>query len=258
MKIHVVKPGETLRKIAKKYRIDAEKLQAVNRHIKDPLNIPPRTKVKIPTAGVPLKAGTSLQTKVSPVKGKASQAEKQEQQEVVTSETDLTGERSESYRSQVNDEESISSYTGAPHSGFAYSYPPRGSFPYPMMPLPSWPQHPHHVQHHHLHYPEHHPVNMMPAPMMYRGSMQFPASGAMPGHMPSPMVFPMGMGAPIVPMQGSSFPGVIPGHMTSYNYHDPVYQASPMQSMYEDPQLWDSSLDSRYREESLWEGDEES
>lgn len=55
MKIHIVKKGETLGKIAKMYHMDVQKLLAVNPHVKDPDHILPRTKVKVPTAGVPLK-----------------------------------------------------------------------------------------------------------------------------------------------------------------------------------------------------------
>ncbi len=59
MKIHIVKRGETLTKIAKKYNIGLEKLEEINSHIKDGDKITAGTKVKVPTAGVPLKAKES-------------------------------------------------------------------------------------------------------------------------------------------------------------------------------------------------------
>ncbi|WP_368784382.1 SafA/ExsA family spore coat assembly protein, partial [Acinetobacter baumannii] len=54
MKIHIVKKGDTLWKIAQKYNIDFETLKNANTHIKNPDKIVPGMKVKIPTSGVPL------------------------------------------------------------------------------------------------------------------------------------------------------------------------------------------------------------
>ena len=62
MKIHIVKRGETLAKIAKKYQISLEQLLEINSHIKDAEKVIAGTKVKVPTAEIRLKAkeGTSV------------------------------------------------------------------------------------------------------------------------------------------------------------------------------------------------------
>lgn len=55
MKIHIVQQGDTLWKLAKKYNVDFEQLKAVNSHLSNPDVIMPGMKIKIPTAGVPVK-----------------------------------------------------------------------------------------------------------------------------------------------------------------------------------------------------------
>ncbi|MBB5323950.1 morphogenetic protein associated with SpoVID [Anoxybacillus tepidamans] len=55
MKIHIVQKGDTLWKIAQKYGIDFEQLKKMNGHLSDPDLIMPGMKIKIPTAGVPVK-----------------------------------------------------------------------------------------------------------------------------------------------------------------------------------------------------------
>ncbi|OIJ16577.1 hypothetical protein BKP37_04900 [Anaerobacillus alkalilacustris] len=55
MKIHIVQQGDTLWKLAKKYNVDFEQLKAVNNHLSNPDVIMPGMKIKIPTAGVPVK-----------------------------------------------------------------------------------------------------------------------------------------------------------------------------------------------------------
>ncbi|WCK53624.1 SafA/ExsA family spore coat assembly protein [Aneurinibacillus sp. Ricciae_BoGa-3] len=56
MKIHIVKKGDTLWKIAKKYGVDFTTLLQANAQIKNPDKIMPGMKVKIPTDGVNIKA----------------------------------------------------------------------------------------------------------------------------------------------------------------------------------------------------------
>ncbi|ANB60328.1 SafA/ExsA family spore coat assembly protein [Anoxybacteroides amylolyticum] len=55
MKIHIVQKGDTLWKIAQKYGVDFEALKKINGHLSDPNYIMPGMKIKIPTAGVPVK-----------------------------------------------------------------------------------------------------------------------------------------------------------------------------------------------------------
>lgn len=55
MKIHIVKQGDTLWKIAQKYNLDFEKLKDFNKHIENPDKIFPGMKVKIPTDSVPIR-----------------------------------------------------------------------------------------------------------------------------------------------------------------------------------------------------------
>lgn len=55
MKIHIVKRGETLARIAKKYQVPLEKLREINQHIKHGEKLTPGMKVKVPTAQIRLK-----------------------------------------------------------------------------------------------------------------------------------------------------------------------------------------------------------
>ncbi|WP_051330752.1 SafA/ExsA family spore coat assembly protein [Aneurinibacillus terranovensis] len=55
MKIHIVKRGDTLWKIAKRYGVDFKTLLEANTHIKNPDKIMPGMKVKVPTEGVNIK-----------------------------------------------------------------------------------------------------------------------------------------------------------------------------------------------------------
>ncbi|HJV44291.1 MAG TPA: LysM peptidoglycan-binding domain-containing protein [Bacillota bacterium] len=55
MKIHIVKRGETLAKIAKKYNISLDKLKEINSHLKEEDKVIAGSKVKIPTSTIPLK-----------------------------------------------------------------------------------------------------------------------------------------------------------------------------------------------------------
>ncbi|KPD01630.1 SpoIVD-associated factor A [Geobacillus sp. BCO2] len=58
MKIHIVQKGDTLWKIAQKYGVDFEQLKKINGHLSDPNMIMPGMKIKVPTAGVPVKKET--------------------------------------------------------------------------------------------------------------------------------------------------------------------------------------------------------
>jgi morphogenetic protein associated with SpoVID len=55
VKIHIVQKGDTLWKIAQKYGVDFEQLKKINGHLSDPNMIMPGMKIKVPTAGVPVK-----------------------------------------------------------------------------------------------------------------------------------------------------------------------------------------------------------
>ncbi|PDM41468.1 spore coat protein [Parageobacillus yumthangensis] len=55
MKIHIVQKGDTLWKIAQKYGVDFEHLKKMNGHLSNPDMIMPGMKIKVPTAGVPVK-----------------------------------------------------------------------------------------------------------------------------------------------------------------------------------------------------------
>ncbi|RKD23914.1 hypothetical protein BEP19_05665 [Ammoniphilus oxalaticus] len=55
MRIHIVKRGETLAKIAKRYNVPLERLREINQHLKDPEKLTAGAKVKVPTAGIRLK-----------------------------------------------------------------------------------------------------------------------------------------------------------------------------------------------------------
>jgi morphogenetic protein associated with SpoVID len=55
VKIHIVQKGDTLWKIAEKYGVDFEQLKKINGHLSDPNMIMPGMKIKVPTAGVPVK-----------------------------------------------------------------------------------------------------------------------------------------------------------------------------------------------------------
>ncbi|MES0855146.1 SafA/ExsA family spore coat assembly protein [Geobacillus sp. G4] len=66
MKIHIVQKGDTLWKIAQKYGVDFEQLKKINGHLSDPNMIMPGMKIKVPTAGVPVKKETKAP--VSPKK----------------------------------------------------------------------------------------------------------------------------------------------------------------------------------------------
>ncbi|QXJ39380.1 SpoIVD-associated factor A [Parageobacillus caldoxylosilyticus] len=55
MKIHIVQKGDTLWKIAQKYGVDFEQLKKINGHLSNPDMIMPGMKIKVPTAGVPVK-----------------------------------------------------------------------------------------------------------------------------------------------------------------------------------------------------------
>jgi morphogenetic protein associated with SpoVID len=55
VKIHIVQKGDTLWKIAQKYGVDFEQLKKINGHLSDPDMIMPGMKIKVPTAGVPVK-----------------------------------------------------------------------------------------------------------------------------------------------------------------------------------------------------------
>ncbi|WP_027407943.1 SafA/ExsA family spore coat assembly protein [Anoxybacteroides tepidamans] len=55
MKIHIVQKGDTLWKIAQKYGVDFEQLKKINGQLSNPDDIMPGMKIKIPTAGVPVK-----------------------------------------------------------------------------------------------------------------------------------------------------------------------------------------------------------
>ncbi|WP_040302280.1 SafA/ExsA family spore coat assembly protein, partial [Aneurinibacillus aneurinilyticus] len=73
MKIHIVKKGDTLWKIAQKYNADFETIKKINTHIKNPDKILPGMKVKVPTNGVQLKNdedNKELPIKETPVKEK--------------------------------------------------------------------------------------------------------------------------------------------------------------------------------------------
>ncbi|MCK7607034.1 SafA/ExsA family spore coat assembly protein [Geobacillus stearothermophilus] len=61
MKIHIVQKGDTLWKIAQKYGVDFEQLKKINGHVSDPDMIMPGMKIKVPTAGVPVKKETKWQ-----------------------------------------------------------------------------------------------------------------------------------------------------------------------------------------------------
>ncbi|UFT97906.1 LysM peptidoglycan-binding domain-containing protein [Radiobacillus kanasensis] len=58
MKIHIVREGETLWKIAQKYNVNFEKLKEVNSHLADPDSLMPGMKIKIPTQAQPVKMET--------------------------------------------------------------------------------------------------------------------------------------------------------------------------------------------------------
>jgi morphogenetic protein associated with SpoVID len=58
VKIHIVQKGDTLWKIAQKYGVDFEQLKKINGHLSDPNMIMPGMKIKVPTAGVPIKKET--------------------------------------------------------------------------------------------------------------------------------------------------------------------------------------------------------
>lgn len=62
MKIHIVKKGDTLWKIAQKYNLDFEKLKEFNKKIENPDKIFPGMKIKIPSNSVPLNPQTSLES----------------------------------------------------------------------------------------------------------------------------------------------------------------------------------------------------
>ncbi|OPX04764.1 SafA/ExsA family spore coat assembly protein [Geobacillus proteiniphilus] len=66
MKIHIVQKGDTLWNIAQKYGVDFEQLKKINGHLSDPNMIMPGMKIKVPTAGVPVKKETKAP--VSPKK----------------------------------------------------------------------------------------------------------------------------------------------------------------------------------------------
>lgn len=55
MKIHIVQKGDTLWKIAKKYGVNFEELKQLNSQLSNPDMIMPGMKIKVPTAGVPVK-----------------------------------------------------------------------------------------------------------------------------------------------------------------------------------------------------------
>jgi morphogenetic protein associated with SpoVID len=55
VKIHIVQKGDTLWKIAQKYGVDFEQLKKMNGHLSNPDMIMPGMKIKVPTAGVPVK-----------------------------------------------------------------------------------------------------------------------------------------------------------------------------------------------------------
>jgi morphogenetic protein associated with SpoVID len=55
VKIHIVQKGDTLWKIAQKYGVDFEQLKKINGHLSNPDMIMPGMKIKVPTAGVPVK-----------------------------------------------------------------------------------------------------------------------------------------------------------------------------------------------------------
>jgi morphogenetic protein associated with SpoVID len=55
VKIHIVQKGDTLWKIAQKYGVDFEQLKKMNGHLSNPNMIMPGMKIKVPTAGVPVK-----------------------------------------------------------------------------------------------------------------------------------------------------------------------------------------------------------
>lgn len=65
MKIHIVKKGDTLWKIAQRYNLDFEKLKEFNTQLENPDKISQGMKIKIPTNSVPISSqfpqGTQLQ-----------------------------------------------------------------------------------------------------------------------------------------------------------------------------------------------------
>ncbi len=65
MKIHIVQQGDTLWNLAKKYGVDFEQLKEVNNHLSNPDVIMPGMKIKIPTAGVPVKKQVKKEAPIS-------------------------------------------------------------------------------------------------------------------------------------------------------------------------------------------------
>ncbi|WP_158633990.1 muramidase family protein [Radiobacillus deserti] len=74
MKIHIVREGETLWKIAQKYNVDFEKLKEMNSHLADPDQIMPGMKIRIPTQAQPVKKETITDKMIqkAPVKKEAT------------------------------------------------------------------------------------------------------------------------------------------------------------------------------------------
>lgn len=176
MKIHVVQKGETLRRISKKYNVDLEKLIAVNPHIKDPEKIAAKMKVKIPTAGVPLKpkgsaaqaAGKNLAKKESLEKKEAFQ----DGSEQSTNENDHSQHQYPGFNGySANQDSDMESDSYMPHLHYPqmmpYSMPYGGQYPGMMMSYPMGP-------YYHSFYPQltHYQLQLDPyySPAMYGSS----------------------------------------------------------------------------------------
>lgn len=55
MRIHIVRPGDTLWKLSQRYNVPLQKLLNANPQIKDPNQLKVGEKVRIPTGGIPVK-----------------------------------------------------------------------------------------------------------------------------------------------------------------------------------------------------------
>ena len=139
MKIHIVKRGETLAKIAKRYNLSLQKLQEVNGHIKDIEKIAAGTKVKVPTASVPLRK--RAQQTIPVVNRTESVVEELESQE-------YSRDQISNFSADVEDlDQSVSNYSSVYGMDQARMVPPMPNYgatapgmmpPPPMPPTPSF------------------------------------------------------------------------------------------------------------------------
>ncbi|MBO8172569.1 MAG: LysM peptidoglycan-binding domain-containing protein [Bacillaceae bacterium] len=256
MKIHVVKQGENLRKIAKKYNVDAEKLIAVNRHIQDPYKLKPRTKVKIPTEGVPLRPkkaevqaatvqsrpGDSYDSNADSSADQSNLSDSQDSYwgDMTSSNMDYSGMTSG--ESWMDDAESP--YAHMPGYGMApYMHQPIMPYAYPSYPNPMAP---------------------MMSPYGYENQMPYGMGGEnlYPNLYPNvnpyanPNINPY-FNPNINPY---AYPNANPDMFSPYMYGMNSYHQNPwmpyagaytppMHSMYEHSEMWDSMEDSRFDQE---------